>query len=141
MVRRFGLAVLAFAAIGCGGGGDNGTSPTTQTFTSMNGELTDGDVLMLDDQRADPYDFLGVASGPARVRLRTQGLHALLRVHDTEGNLLAQSVANGDFEAHVDFTALNTTLYKVIVVASAPGELGPYTIEVSPQLQYWSQIK
>ena len=64
-----------------------------------------------------------------------------LRVHDTEGNLIAQSVANGDFEAHVTFTALNTTLYKVIVVGASPTELGPYTIEVSPNLEFWSQIK
>ena len=125
-------------ALGCAGGGGEVPAPQVESF---NGELTDGDVLMLDDQRADPYDFLGVASGPTRVRLTTQGLHAFLRVHDTEGNLIAQSVANGDQEAHVDFTALNTLLYKVIVIGAAPSELGPYTIEVQPELEYWSQIR
>ncbi len=138
MVRRLSLAVLALAALGCSGGGNEVAVPQVATF---DGALTDGDILMLDDRRADPYDFLAVRSGPTTVRLRTQGLHAILRVHDTEGNLIAQSVANGDLEAHVDFTALTTTLYKVIVLAASASELGPYSIEVQPELQYWSQIR
>ncbi len=138
MVRSLSLAVLVCVALGCGGGGDG---VPEMVFTPINGALTDGDVLFLDSQRADPYDFLAVGTGPAVVRLRTVGLHALLRVHDTEGNLISQSVANGDFEAHVDFTALNTKLYKIIVIGSTSSELGPYTIEVSPNLQFWSQIK
>jgi hypothetical protein len=64
-----------------------------------------------------------------------------LRVYDTEGNMLAESVANGDFEAHVDFNALATVLYKVVVIGAAPGERGTYTIQYAPDLEYWSQIR
>ena len=137
MVRKLALGVIGLMAIGCAGSGD---SPAP-VFQSMNGELTDGDVFMLDDQRADPYDFIGVGSGPATVRLHTTGLHAFLRVFDTEGNVIAESVANGDLEAHVDFTALVTTVYKVVVIGASAPERGTYTIEYSQELQYRDQIR
>jgi hypothetical protein len=138
MVRKLGLGLVALLAMGCGGGGDSSPTPT---FTTLNGELTDGDVFMLDDQRADPYNFLGTNAGPATVRLHTQGLHAFLRVFDTEGNTIAESVANGDLEAHVDFTALNTVLYKVVVIGASAGERGTYTIDYSDNLDYQDQIR
>jgi hypothetical protein len=136
MLRRVLLSVLAVVLVGCGGDGGNG-----QTFKSLSGELTDGDVIVMDDHRADPYDFLAVRSGMTTVRLHTEGFRAVLNVYDTEGNLLAQSTETGANDARVEFNALVTTLYKVMVTSTTPEDRGTYTIEYGPELEYQSQIR
>jgi hypothetical protein len=139
MLRNLTLGLLAFVVIGCAGGGDGGApAPEFQTLT---GELTDGDINVIDNRRADPYDFVAVRTGTANIRLHATGFHALLRVYDTSGNLIGQSVGNSEFEGHVDFPVLLNVKYKLLVTAATEDDSGVYSIDYSPELQYQSQIK
>jgi hypothetical protein len=123
--------------VGCGGGGVGGGVFGQR---ELHGQLSDSDVRILDDQLMDPYNF-EARGGVATARLNTFDMTGLLRIHDTEGNLIAQSIADQRFQATVTFDTQAGMIYSILVVGATSLDRGAYVLRYSENLVYQSQVK
>jgi hypothetical protein len=122
---------------GCGGNGE----VEQPQMTALYGALDVGDVRILDDQLMDPWNFEVLSGGPTVVTLETIGFTGLLRVHDTQGNLVAQSIASDQFNARVQFVPEAGWMYAILVVGATSESMGDYVLRYPSNLLFESQIK
>ena len=134
-MKRFWLAALVIAGLGCAGEG------TRLTDHWIHEKLDEDDAYNSGNKYYDSYWFRALETATAKANIDSDAFDPYLAVYDEDGRLVAQDDNSGaGDDANASFRVAFGKFYEVVVTSAREDETGEYDLNVTPQLQYDSVI-